>query len=878
MMFQPLSLLVSLLLITSLSLVTANLEKAKMSLMADVMNSEDLEDLEAQLRQALQALVASKPLGSVAIVGGGLSGLTSSLWLLENGYEVMLIDRSNFLGGNSAKASSGINGAYTSYQSAESVPDSASQFYNDTITSSNRPEDEFTKTLIRRMVDDSKDAVEWILDRAGIPEPILIGQMGGHSSSRTHRPQNGLAGAAFISGLEKAVGAYTKSGQLTIKKGTRVTGLDKTEDGMWKVEMEDDSLASVVVPAVIICTGGFGNDKGGDSLLKEVAPELLSLASTNGEFTTGDGIKMARKLGADTVDMEMVQVHPTGFSDVPKGFEVVDEASRTLILCAEVVRGAGAVLLDREGNRFIDELETRKTVTEAMNEKGEGKYTIVVPPKAAETVTTHMNIYSGKELLVPVEGIKGVAEYIFKRRWDEMGMNTEMNTLLESLKSTFESPTEGVPRRNPTDLPLSGTYYVGLVQPVLHYTMGGLAVNADGHVLNKEGDIIPGLLAAGEVMGGVHGENRLGGSSLLDCVVFGLRAGQSAGSLEKVDKWDGTNRSLGSITTGAGTGASTSGKRKHVQINGKTYDVTDFIKTHPGGAISVEDGEDLTGRFTHAHGNDWSLLDRDSIQEIAESGEVIEREKKFYEDYGSVGGSWREFIGRRAWFVLHSFAAKYPDNPTEADKTAMRNFIAAFGQLYPCKLCRTHLRQQLREPGLGPPAVESREALSVWICELHNIVNVDLGKPQQECKAFAIDMMYLKDCGECEVTKPLEVSAGGDVLEEKEGGGGGGVQYLGPWDEKIYRRGDSLLNTVSTENDAWETNDVADLVEALDVMRKWWRVFDKRDIEGLREELLQGSGERKALSKRITRGLRDVMDGIDGDVKAKILGTGASSP
>ena len=117
MMFQPLSLLVSLLLITSLSLATASLEKAKMSLMADVMNSEDLEDLEAQLRQALQALVASKPLGSVAIVGGGLSGLTSSLWLLENGYEVMLIDRSNFLGGNSAKASSGINGAYTYYYS-----------------------------------------------------------------------------------------------------------------------------------------------------------------------------------------------------------------------------------------------------------------------------------------------------------------------------------------------------------------------------------------------------------------------------------------------------------------------------------------------------------------------------------------------------------------------------------------------------------------------------------------------------------------------------------------------------------------------------------------------------------------------------------------
>lgn len=207
--------------------------------------------------------------------------------------------------------------------------------------------------------------------------------------------------------------------------------------------------------------------------------------------------------------MEMVQVHPTGFSDVPKGFEKPkNEEERTLILCAEVVRGAGAVLLDKYGERFIDELETRKKVTEKMNEKGEGKYTIVVPPKAAETVATHMNIYGGKELLVPVEGIEGVAEYLLKRRWNEMGEEKDSETILKVLRSTFESPTAEVSRRNPTELPKTGTYYVGLVQPVLHYTMGGLAVNSDGHVLDKEGSVIPGLLAAGEVMGGVHGENR----------------------------------------------------------------------------------------------------------------------------------------------------------------------------------------------------------------------------------------------------------------------------------------------------------------------------------------------------------------------------------
>ena len=161
------------------------------------------------------------------------------------------------------------------------------------------------------------------------------------------------------------------------------------------------------------------------------------------------------------------------------------------------------------------------------------------------------------------------------------------------------SPTASVPRKNPTSLPPSGTYYVGLVQPVLHYTMGGLAVDSDGHVLDGSGQIIGGLLAAGEVMGGVHGENRLGGSSLLDCVVFGLRAAESTVKLRGVEKWDGSKGLDGSAAAAEGEAAEKEapvGDRKRVTIHGKVYDVTDFIKVHPGGAIAVEDGEDLTER------------------------------------------------------------------------------------------------------------------------------------------------------------------------------------------------------------------------------------------------------------------------------------------
>jgi succinate dehydrogenase/fumarate reductase flavoprotein subunit len=184
----------------------------------------------------------------------------------------------------------------------------------------------------------------------------------------------------------------------------------------------------------------------------------------------------------------MVQVHPTGFTDVPKGFS--DSPDRSLILCAEILRGAGAVLIERNGGRFVDELQTRKFVTEAMNEMGQGTYAIVVPPHAAEATATHMDIYTGKGLLHEVEGMEGVKDFIKGR----LNGGREPS----SMEETFSAPiseTSAVPRSTPTKLPISGTYRVGVVQPVLHYTMGGLTVDGDGRVMDVNGTAMEGMFA-----------------------------------------------------------------------------------------------------------------------------------------------------------------------------------------------------------------------------------------------------------------------------------------------------------------------------------------------------------------------------------------------
>ena len=231
----------------------------------------------------------------------------------------------------------------------------------------------------------------------------------------------------------------------------------------------------------------------------------------------------------------------------------------------------------------------------------------------------------------------------------------------------------------------TGTYYVGVVQPVLHYTMGGLAVDTSGRVMDTKSTPMRGLYAAGEIMGGVHGENRLGGSSLLDCVVFGLASADDILKEYPLLKEDAGV--LGGTIGGTATTATAAVKiseteaptppvapaeQLRIQVEDRYFDLSRFVNLHPGGALLVEKGEDLTTRFQEAHGDDWGLFERDEITQVTVNGNGVGGVKPVKEhrtaNYGSSGGGWREIVGRRTWFFLHSVAAKYPDNPSDNDK------------------------------------------------------------------------------------------------------------------------------------------------------------------------------------------------------------------
>lgn len=267
---------------------------------------------------------------------------------------------------------------------------------------------------------------------------------------------------------------------------------------------------------VILATGGYAADFSKDGILAKFRPDLLGYSTTNGDHCTGDGIKIASAIGADAVDLEYVQVHPTGLVN-PK-----DPNAKVKFLAAEALRGVGGLLLDGHGKRFCNDLGTRDYVS-GMMEKNEGPFRLVLNHAASSEIMWHCKHYQGRGLMKHFNSGDELAR--------EIGVSPSV------LRKTFEEYNEasrtgkdkyGLKYFLKDGYKMDDEFYVAVVCPVVHYCMGGLKISVDAEVLDKQGRAIPGLYCTGELCGGVHGKNRLGGSSLLDCVVFGRVSGATA--------------------------------------------------------------------------------------------------------------------------------------------------------------------------------------------------------------------------------------------------------------------------------------------------------------------------------------------------------------
>ncbi|KAL2870084.1 putative fumarate reductase Osm1 [Aspergillus lucknowensis] len=455
----------------------------------------------------------------VIVVGGGLSGLSAAHTVYLNGGNVLVLDKQAFFGGNSTKATSGINGALTRTQVDLGIQDSVRQFYDDTLKSAR---DKARPDLIKVLTYKSAAAVEWLQDVFNL-DLTLVSRLGGHSQPRTHRGHDAkFPGMAITYALMQRLEELSEAepDRVQIVKKARVTNVNKVGNTATGVTYEVDGQTRTADGVVVLATGGYAADFGDTSLLKKHRPDTFGLSSTNGTHATGDGQKMLMAIGANGIDMDKVQVHPTGLVD-PK-----DPTAKFKFLAAEALRGEGGLLLNSDGERFSDELGHRDYVSGQMwKEKEKGKWPIrlVLNSKASNVLDFHTRHYSGRGLMKKMTGRElakeiGCGEAALKKTFDDY------NAIAEGKK---KDPWN---KRFFHNLPFSidDTFHVALMEPVLHFTMGGIEINDRAEVLNAEQKPFEGLYACGELAGGVHGANRLGGSSLLGCVVYGRVAGDSA--------------------------------------------------------------------------------------------------------------------------------------------------------------------------------------------------------------------------------------------------------------------------------------------------------------------------------------------------------------
>ncbi|MCR4940784.1 MAG: flavocytochrome c [Treponemataceae bacterium] len=435
----------------------------------------------------------------IAVIGAGGAGLTAATEAASKGVKVIVLEKMGIAGGNTNSATGGLNASETSVQKKLGIEDTNDQYYEDTMKGGYNLND---PDLVRNMVEKSAETVDWLITLGA--DLSDVGKMAGSTNKRTHRPQGGSAiGAHLVPVLQTA----TEKAGAEIRFNSKVT--DVARDGsqfVVSVSTENGNYA-VRAKAVIIATGGFGANS---DMVVQYKPELVGFGTTNHKGATGDAFAWVEKFNAALVQMEQIQTHPTV---VPSNGVMITEA----------VRGNGAIMVNREGKRFNNEMATRDVMSAAiLNQTGKTSY-LLFDQGVRESLKA-IEGYANKGLLTQADTLAGLAEKLGMPAADLEATVASYNKMQAAGNDTeFGRAASDMPRAIAT-----GPYYAVEVGPAVHHTMGGIKINTKAEVIDTSDKVIPGLFAAGEVTGGVHGGNRLGGNAVADITIYGKIAADTA--------------------------------------------------------------------------------------------------------------------------------------------------------------------------------------------------------------------------------------------------------------------------------------------------------------------------------------------------------------
>ncbi len=439
----------------------------------------------------------------VVVIGSGGAGLSAAVEAAFSGADVIVLEKMGIVGGNTNYATAGLNASETAVQRKLGIEDSNEQYYEDTMKGGHGIND---SSLVKTLTENSSDAVEWLFSLGA--DMSDVGKMAGSTNRRTHRPSGGApVGAHLVAVLQKAA----MDNGVDIRTRNRVTEilrLDNYENAASGVVVETETGNYMIkAKSVIVATGGFGANS---DMVASYKPSLRDFRTTNHKGATGDAVSLLKPFNADFIQMEQIQTHPT---------VVVGSG----MMITEAVRGNGAILVNRSGKRFYSEMATRDVMSEKILAQ-EGKTAFLVFDEGIRESLKAIEGYARQGLLTEANSVSELAEKI----------GVPSNALVKTVGdyNSYQKSGKDIDfGRKASEMPRSlskAPYYAVEVEPAVHHTMGGVKIDSSARVINKNGDAVPGLFAAGEVAGGVHGANRLGGNAVADIVIFGRIAGKSA--------------------------------------------------------------------------------------------------------------------------------------------------------------------------------------------------------------------------------------------------------------------------------------------------------------------------------------------------------------
>lgn len=446
----------------------------------------------------------------IVIVGAGGAGLTAAIEAKLAGADVIVLEKMPMAGGNTLISGAEYAAANNWLQKKEGLEDNVEQHVQDTLKGGDYKAKE---ELVRVMAENALAGAEWLRDEIGVVWEDELMFFGGHSVKRSLIPL-GASGREIITKLvakceelEIPILLNTKATSLITDESGKVTGVNATG--------EDSDYTFNVNKAVIIASGGFGSNL---EMRIKYNPEIdEKILSTNTPGSTGDGIVMAEEAGANLLGMEYIQTYP-----------ICDPLTGTLLYYDDARLYGHTIIVNKEGKRFVEELGRRDVMSMAIKaQTGNVCYELIdqngfVASKLQENHGPELEYLYKNNLLVKADTLEEAAAFFDIDAAELKNSVEKYNSYVESGKDL-----EFNKRSLPSKIEV-GPFYICKAAPAVHHTMGGIEINTNAQVLDKKGNIIEGLYAAGEVTGGIQGSNRLGSNALADITVFGRIAGQNA--------------------------------------------------------------------------------------------------------------------------------------------------------------------------------------------------------------------------------------------------------------------------------------------------------------------------------------------------------------